>query len=84
MNQQLEIKRAEFDQAKEALYSSFDTTADEYVNYMSKNGAKVKAYLDANPDIKEQIDDLSAQLNALMEEEESLMGAGSAPKPPLP
>ena len=44
LNQQLQIKRTEYDSAKEALYSSFDTTAEEYVNYMSKNGAKAVSY----------------------------------------
>ncbi len=73
LNQQLEAKRAEFDQAKDELYSSYGTTAEEFVTYMGKNGDAVKAYLEAHPDIKQQIDDLSAQLQSLMEQEEALM-----------
>jgi chromosome segregation ATPase len=83
--QQEEIKRAGFDQAKDALYSSFSTTAEEYVMYMGKNGQEVNKYLDTNPDIKQQIDTLSARVNALLEEYESLKGSkGEPPAPPLP
>jgi cell division septum initiation protein DivIVA len=81
---QEEIKRVEFDQAKNALFSSFGTTDEEYVTYMGKNGRAVNAYLDASPDIKQQIDDLSAQVNSLLEEYESLKGSGEVPEPPLP
>lgn len=82
--QQLEIKRAEFDQAKEALYSSFGITAEQYVTYMSRNSKAVNEFLEENPDVKQQIDDLSAQLTSLTEEEESLMGSEGPPEPPLP
>jgi hypothetical protein len=37
---------------------ALSTTAEEYVTDMSKNGREVEAYLEANPDIKQQIDDL--------------------------
>lgn len=40
--------------------------------YMSKNWRAVNAYLKANPDIQQEIDELAAQRNALMEEYESL------------
>ncbi len=56
--QQEEVKRAEFDQEKNALYSSFGSTAEEYVTYMGKNGQEVEAYLEENQDIKQQMDDL--------------------------
>jgi hypothetical protein len=65
LNQQEEIKRAEFDQAKQALFSSFGITDTEYAMYMGENGRAVNAYLEANPDIKQQIDDLSAQVGSL-------------------
>jgi len=74
------VKKLQFDQAKNTLFSSFGTTAEEYVAYMGKNGREVEAYLDANGDIKQQIDDLSAQINSLLEEYESLKGSGE----PLP
>ena len=47
----------EFAQAKEAFFSSFGITDTEYAMYMGENGRAVKAYLDANPDIKQQIDE---------------------------
>ena len=83
--QQEAIKRAQFDQQKETRYSSFGTTAQEYVLYMGKNGNAVKAYLDANPSIKQQIDDLSDQIKALMEEHEAVKESINQPgEPPLP
>ena len=84
LNQQEEIKRAEFDQAKQALFSSFGITDTEYAMYMGENGRAVNAYLDANPDIKQQIDDLSAQVGSLLKEYESLKGSGEPVEPPLP
>ncbi len=68
-------KRAEFDQFADALFSSFNTTAKEYVMYMGKNGRAVNAYLKANPDIRQQIAELADQRNALLEEYESLKTA---------
>ena len=83
--QQEAVKRAQFDQEKEARYSSFGTTAQEYVLYMGKNGNAVKAYLDANPSIKQQIDDLSAQIRGLMEEHQAVKESIKQPEmPPLP
>ena len=84
LNQQEEIKKAEFAQAKEALFSSFGITDTEYAMYMGENGRAVDAYLEANPDIKQQIDDLSAQVGSLLEEYELLKGSGETVEPPLP
>ena len=83
LNQQEEIKKAEFDQTKEALFSSFGITDNEYAMYMGENGRAVNAYLETNPDIKQQIDDLSAQVGSLLEEYESLKGSGETVEPPL-
>lgn len=82
--QQEEIKRTEFDEDRDTLYSSYGTTADEYVLYMGKNGKAVNEYLEANTDVKQQIDDLSAQVNSLMEEYETLKEGVINPEPPLP
>jgi len=82
--QQEENKKVGFKQAKEALFSSFGITDTEYAMYMGENGRAVNAYLDANPDIKHQIDDLSAQVSSLLEEYESLKGSGQPAQPPLP
>lgn len=84
LNEQEEIKRAEFDAAAEALFASFGTTAEEYVTYMGRNGRAVNAFLEANPDVKQQIDDLSAQVGSLLEEYEALKGSGEPVVPPLP
>ena len=65
LNQQEEIKKAEFAQAKEALFSSFGITDTEYAMYMGKNGRAVNKYLDTNLDIKQQADDLSTQVGSL-------------------
>lgn len=75
MEDQLRLKRAELEDARLALYDSFGTTADEYVAYMSSNSRAVEAYLDANPEIRQQIEDLSAQLKELMVQEDELMAA---------
>ncbi len=82
--QQEEIKRAEFNEANNDLFFSYGTTAEEYVTYMGKNGRAVKEYLDSNPDIKQKIDDLSAQIRALLEEYEALKGSTGTPAKPLP
>jgi len=84
LNQQEEIKKAEFAQAKEALFSSFGITDTEYAMYMGGKGRAVNAYLEANSDIKQQIDNLSAQVGSLLEEYESLKGSGEPAEPPLP
>ena len=83
LNEQEEIKKAEFAQAKEALCSSFGITDTEYAIYMGENRRAVNAYLDVNLDIKQQIDDLSAQVGSLLEKYESLKGSGE-PVPLLP
>ncbi|MBU1053431.1 MAG: hypothetical protein KKC46_06325 [Proteobacteria bacterium] len=83
--QQEAIIRAQFDQEKEARYSSFGTTAQEYVLYMGKNETAVKAYLENNPDVKQQIDDLSDQLKALMDEHQAVKESIiNQEPPPLP
>ena len=84
LNEREEIKKAEFQQAKQALFSSFGITDTEYAMYMGENGRTVNAYLEANPDIKQQIDDLSAQVGSLLEEYEALKGSGEPVETPLP
>jgi len=72
--QQEAIKRAEFDQARKALLSSYGTTDKEYVLYMGEHKQEVEKYLQDNSEVRQQIDDLSAQVNSLSEEYESLRG----------
>lgn len=85
LTEQEEIKRAQFDQEKEDRYSSYGITAQEFVLYMGKNAAAVDAYLEANPDLKQQMDDLKDQLNSLAEEHTALKEALDQPSvPPSP
>ena len=72
LSEQEEIKRAEFDQEKEARYASFGTTAKDFVLYMGKNKIAVDAYLAENPSIQAQIDTLSGQLNTLITEHQTI------------
>ena len=85
--QQIAIKQAEYDQVTIDLYTSFGTTANEYVMYLGKYGHEVEAYLEANTDIKQQMDDLTVQINSLLAEYEALKGYGDEvppEEPPLP
>jgi chromosome segregation ATPase len=81
---QEEIKRVEFDQKKTALFSSFGTTAEEYVLYMGVHKQEVNKYLEDNPGVKQQIESLSAQINSLIDEYEALKESIEPPAPPLP
>lgn len=82
--QQEEIKKAEFDQKKTALFSSFGTTAEEYVLYMGVHKQAVDKYMEDNQGVKQQIESLSAQINSLIEEYEALKESIEPPAPPLP
>ena len=66
-----QAKRPERDRAKEALFSSFGITAEEYVAYMGKHKAEVDKYLTENPAVKQQMDSLSAQVRSMLEQYES-------------
>lgn len=81
---QLENKRVQFDQAKFDLYASFNTTSQEYLAYMDHNAKAINDYLEANPSLKQQIEDLSAQLKVLTERENELMQAQSQQEDPPP
>lgn len=85
--QQITIKQAEYDQTLTNLYISFGTTGNEYVTYLGKHDQEVASYLDSNPDIKQQIDGLTSQIETLLAQYESLKGyEGEQPpqEPPLP
>ena len=85
LDQQLETKRAEFDQSREFLYNSYGTTAQEFVTYMNRNKKAVDEYLSVNSDINQQINDLSSELNVLLEEEDELrQSLESTDEQPLP
>lgn len=84
LNQQEAIKKAEFNQARETLFNSYGITDKEYAMYMGKNGRAVKKYLEANPVIKQQIDDLSAQKISLLQQYEQIKGPVGITAPPLP
>lgn len=83
LNQQEEIKKIEFAQARDALFSSFGITDTEYGTYMGKNGVAVNKYLAENPSIKQEIADLETQVNTLMEQYETLKGVEETPELPV-
>lgn len=66
------VKKMQFDQAKSALFSSYGMTPDEYVLYAGRNKQEIDEYLTANLGVKQQIDGLSAQVTALMDQYEAL------------
>ena len=70
--QQEQMKREAFEQAKEALFESYGTTPNGWALYMGKHGRAVNAYLDENPEVARQIEDLSARIRFLLEEYESM------------
>jgi len=78
------IKKAEFEQARNALYTSFGTTADEYALYMGEHSQEVNEFLKSNANIKQQIDSLSSQIKELLSQYESLKGHQTKPPSPLP
>ena len=85
--QQISIKKTEYNQTLTSLYTSFETTGNEYVMYLGKHDRDVASYLDSNPDIKQQIDNLTSQIKTLLAQYESLKGyEGEQPpqEPPLP
>ena len=51
---------------------------------MGKNSRAVNAYLEENPDMKQQVDELSAQVGSFIKEYESFKGIDTTPEPPLP
>ena len=75
-----EIKKVEFAQARDALFSSFGITDTEYGTYMGKNGAAVNKYLAENAAIRQEIADLKIQINTLMEQYEILKGMEETPE----
>lgn len=70
--EQERIKRKEFDDGKQTLFESFDTTTHEYITFMGENPKAVEKYLAGYPHIKQAIDDFSNQVNTLLEEYEAL------------
>lgn len=84
--QQIAIKQTEYNQILTSLYASFGTTGNEYVTYLGKHDQEVTVYLEANPDIKQQMDGLTSQIDTLLAQYESLKGYEGEPpeKPPLP
>ncbi len=84
--QQENQKQQEFEQQKAQLFLSFGTTAEEYAMYMDTNSEKVNTYLADHPDIRQQINDLSDQVNSLLEQFEAKKATikkSYEPQPPL-
>ncbi len=80
--EQESLKKQELDSQKEALFSSFNTTADEYIAFMGKNEKALNEYFNVRPDIKQKIDSLANQIKPLLEQYESLKH-GIINQPPI-
>jgi len=76
-------KQAEFEEETAALMASYDMTPEEYALYMGKHKEEVEAYWQENPALKQQLDDLSAQAMALMNEFETITGLSTPDVAPL-
>ena len=70
--EQEKIKNQEFEIKRETLFKSYDTTAEKYVSFLSKNERAVKEYLDDHPDIEDTLEKLSEDVNSLLDQYESL------------
>lgn len=85
---QEQAKRVEHDAVKEALFESFDRTANEYLAFMSKNAKAVEQYLVNHPTIKDTINNLPNQVIPLLEQYEglrqSIINEPGGPVPPVP
>jgi hypothetical protein len=82
--QQEAVKRAEFDQAKDYLYSAYGFTANEYVTYLNKYKKKVDKYLEDNPYVQAEMDYQVTEINRLLGDYETLKGLEEEPPLPLP
>jgi len=68
---QEQAKREEHDAVKQALFESFDRTANEYLAFMSKNTKAVEQYLVNHPTIKDTFNNLPNQVTPLLEQYEA-------------
>lgn len=83
--EQEQAKRVEHDAVKQALFESFDRTANEYLAFMSKNAKAVEQYLANHPTIKDTFNNLPNQVTPLLDEYEALRGSiVNEPGEPLP
>lgn len=83
--EQEQVKREEHDAVKQALFESFDRTANEYLAFMSKNAKAVEQYLVNHPTIKDTINNLPNQVTPLLEQYEALRESiVNEPDEPLP
>jgi len=70
--QQEQMNGEAFEQERKALFASYGITPNAWALYMGKHGRAVNAYLDENPEVARQIEDLSVRIRFLLEEYESL------------
>jgi hypothetical protein len=77
------VKQETFEKSTNYLMESFGVTPQEYVLYMGKHKVAVESYWSENPDLRQQLDELSSELMALLIEFEKLKGNLLAEAPPL-
>ncbi|WP_089725808.1 hypothetical protein [Candidatus Thiosymbion oneisti] len=58
---------------REQRYASYATTYDDYMRFMNTDGRAVRSYLDNNPDLMNEIDDLSGQVEGFAQQVEAVM-----------
>lgn len=75
--------QAEFEASTNELMGLYNMTPQEYVLYMGKHEADVEAYWNENPDQKQQLETLSAEVINLVTLYEELKGTPETEVPPL-
>lgn len=69
----LKVVESSFRIAREQLYEDYATTNQEYLGFMSVNGKAIRSYLGRNPDLMNQINGFSAEVNNLADKVEFVM-----------
>ena len=72
--QEESILKGRYDLARALLFSSYGTTADEYVSYRGKHSLEVERYLKTQTFVQHRIESLSNEVRSLFDKYESLKG----------
>jgi len=82
MEAHLRVLRNDMSYAGYSLLASYRLTMEEYLSFMGRNRKAVDKYLEDHEDIRKQIEDLSARISGLMEQEINLRKPASTPQAP--
>ncbi|MEA3415288.1 MAG: hypothetical protein U9R02_03880 [Thermodesulfobacteriota bacterium] len=61
------LTQSEYENELQEIYDSYETTENEYILYMGKHSKQVNAFLKSHPGTKKWMDNLSKQINSLLE-----------------